>query len=144
MTNQKPKGDQMAKANPVAAAQDILDAQAPAQQTQGVSTVGAADGIDDPAKIVAINQDKLKGVDDKKIVDAFKVFERIDEERDALNAEAADIRANLKTLGIASKALNAAYQRYKVEERKRVEYDAAFAKCCNATGIGYQPGLFDA
>lgn len=124
-------------------AEQLLDQQTPTEPTQGISTVGVADGIEDPSKIVAINQDKLKGVDDKKIVDAFKVFDRIGEEREALNAEAADIRANLKKLGIPSKALNAAYQRYTVEERKRVEHDAAFAKCCNALGVGYQSGLFD-
>ncbi len=86
---------------------------------------------------------KLRGVDDQVILDAMEEMIEIDDGRDELNTQASAVRARLKLLGIPAVAFNAAYGRFKLEERKRAETDAGYAKCCNAMGVGFQSGLFD-
>lgn len=98
--------------------------------------------MEDPEKVTNINVDKLHNVDNQKIIDACKAMEGIDEERSNLNDQANEIRSSLKMLGIPSAAFNAAYARYKMGEAKRAELDAAYAKCANAMGVGFQAGLF--
>lgn len=78
-----------------------------------------------------------------KVRKAFAALEKIDKDREALNAKANEIRAGIKNLGIPIPAFNAAYARSKMDEDKRVTMDAAFAICCNAKGIQFQQGLFD-
>lgn len=101
------------------------------------------DQIEDPEKVVNINQDKLKNVDDKKIVEACEKMQEIDDSRSNLNDKASEIRSELKALGIPTAAFNAAYARFNMGDKKRAEMDAAFAKCAKAMGAGYQTGLWD-
>lgn len=108
---------------------------------QGIS-ITKADEVQDIGNVVNINMDKLSKVKDSVITDACEALQNIDDERGELNARANEIRARLKNLGIPTQAFNAAYARYKLGEDKRAEMDAAFAKCANAMGVGYQSDLF--
>lgn len=107
----------------------------------GIDTT-TVDQVADPAKVIQINFDKLKNVDDKKIVEACEKMEDIDNQRTNLNDQASEVRSELKALGIPTAAFNASYARYKMGEKKRAELDSAFAKCCVALDIGYQTELF--
>lgn len=104
--------------------------------------LATVDEIGDPEKVTNINADKLKQVDDQKIIDACEAMVAINEERSNLNDQANEIRSGLKMLGIPSAAFNAAMARYNMGEHKRAELDAAISKCFKALNIGYQPGLF--
>lgn len=79
----------------------------------------------------------------KDIQKAFKEMEEIDVEREDLNAQAGEVRARMKNKGIPTKAFNAAYNRYKMDEDKREAHDFAFSLCCKATGVGYQVELWE-
>ncbi len=96
----------------------------------------------DGANVVNINKDKLLQVKDSEIVKACKALQKIDGEREEINARRSEIIARMKNLGIPTQAFNAAYARFKLGEEKRAEMDAAFAKCANAMGCGYQADLF--
>lgn len=111
------------------------------EPSPGISTT-TTDQVPDPGKVVNINQDKLAKVKPKTIMDAVKELEEIDKQRESLNDQAQEIRSRMKNLGIPTAAFNAAYARYKKSPDKRAEQDAGYAKCCNAMGVGYQPGLF--
>ena len=109
--------------------------------TQSLSTT-KVDEVQHPENVVNINKDKLTKVKNKEITKAFETFEEIDKERAELNARRGEVTARLRKLGIPTAALNSAYARYKMNDDKRAEGDAAFAKCCNAMGVGYQSDLF--
>ena len=85
----------------------------------------------------------INSVDDDVIVEAFDALKKIDDEREDINARSQAIFADLKKQGLDTKAARAAYMRFKQDEDKRNHFDQVFAKCCKATGVGYQHGLFD-
>jgi len=85
----------------------------------------------------------INSVDDDVIVEAFDALKKIDDEREDINARSQAIFADLKKQGLDTKAARAAYMRFKQDEDKRNQFDQVFAKCCKATGVGYQHGLFD-
>lgn len=111
-------------------------------QTAAISTT-TTDQVEDTEKVVSINQDKLKNVDDKTIIEACEQMEDIDNQRANLNDQAGEIRSRLKNLGIPTASFNAAYQRYKKTEKQRAEMDAGYQKCCKAMGVWYQDQLFN-
>ncbi len=114
---------------------------APTGGNTAISTT-TTDQVADPDKVVNINVDKLHNVDNQKIIDACEAMQLIDEKREGLNTDARAERDKLKQLGIPTAAFNAAYARFKMGEKKRAELDAAYAKCANAMGVGFQAGLF--
>ncbi len=114
---------------------------APKSGNTAISTT-TTDQVPDPEKVVNINVDKLHNVDNQKIIDACEAMVAVDEKRETLNDEASTIRSGLKQLGVPTAAFNAAYARFKMGEKKRAELDAAYAKCANAMGVGFQAGLF--
>ncbi len=98
--------------------------------------------VNNPGDVVLINQQKHASIDDAVIVKAFEDLAEVDKQRSDLNDDANNIRQKLKDLGLPPAAINAAYARFKKSDAARAKIDAAFAKCCKATGTSYQPGLF--
>lgn len=103
---------------------------------------GEGKKVNNAAEVVQINADKLKQVDDQKIVTACEEMKKIEASRKELNDKANEIRASLNDIGIPTAAFNAAFARYKKSESARAKQDAAYMKCCNAMNVGYQSELF--
>ncbi len=113
------------------------------QSEAGTGDFDAGDQAETNKQKVIDISEKLRKIPDKTIVDACQARLEIDQKRKVLNDEAADIRDELKDLGIKGPAFNAAYSRYKQDEHERAMYDQQFAKCANAMGVEFQEDLFN-